>query len=389
MKDYYKITPTVFVSLFFSLYTCCFLAGYSLFYWKPISLIAALSIFLFISGVLFGTAVGQRIKLSLNYKKIPLTDRFVSYGWFLLTLCILLSFVFMIKKYGSISYIISHAFLIRESVIGGEGFIPFYLSYINSLNQAFFAISLVSYKRSGKVFYSIAFFINIIFCDLLTFGRVGTLFGIFVLVSFLFFNKGFKLFNFRLFIYSVFAFFVLNLSRIIRGGDGGFSSSVTGLVKYLKVDVPEWSYGLLSNYTYYFSSPIAFSEYLYSTENFNSSFGQRLFTPIYNILLRFTGESRINTIDPFVNVPYSTNIYTVLRDIYADLGVFGIIPYSFIFGLTFALLYNCKGFFYKSLFLMFAACVFFFPLYNALSFGMFMISMFFLFFLSLFFKVKV
>lgn len=388
MENKYKISSLVFLFSFFSMYIVFFLLGYTVFYWKPISLIAVLFFSLFIISLLLGAFFGERIKFNVSYKKINLPSFFIVLSWLFLSLCVVLSFLFMINKYNSINYIVTHAFVIREQVIGGDTFIPFYLSYINSLNHAFFVFCLVTSKDNKNKYFTFLFFINIVMCDLLTFGRVGTLYAIFILISYLFFNKGFKLFNLKLFIYSVFLFFILNLSRIIRGGDGGFSSSVVGLIRYLRYDLPEWSYGLLSNYTYFFSSPIAFSEFLNFSETFKSEVGQRLFTPIYNIVLRLLGESRINTIDPFVNIPYSTNIYTILRDIYADLGVFGVAPYGVIFGFIFGMLYNAKNPFYASVFFMLSACVFFFPLYNALSFGMFLISILFLLFLAMFFKVK-
>ncbi|PSW11196.1 hypothetical protein C9J01_17220 [Photobacterium rosenbergii] len=389
MRSEYVLSPVLFLITFFSVYSLLFACGYLILHWEPLSLLALLSFTLFIFGVIFGTYTGKKINLNISIRKKVISNRFIFYAWLFLTFCVAISLYLMLKRYGSLDYIISYAFVIREQVIGGDGFIPFYLSYINSLNQAFFALSLNIYKRNKSKKFCVLFFINIVFCDLLTFGRVGTLFALLVLVGFLFFNKGFKIINLKTMMFGFIAFFVLNLSRIIRGGESGFSSSVNGLVPYLKVNIPEWGYGLLSNYIYFFSSPLAFSKYLENHEEFQSSFGQRLFTPLYNIFLRLLGENRINTIDPFVNVPYKTNIYTVLRDIFADVGVWGVLPSAILFGLIFGMLYNSKSIFNQSLFLMFIGCVFFFPLYNALSFGMFLISMLFLFFMSILFRCDV
>ncbi|MDW3167947.1 O-antigen polymerase [Vibrio sp. Y184] len=388
VKSKYSISPSIFVATFFFIYSTLFLSGYIIFEWKRMSIVAIFSILLFMFGILFGTYIGERVSIVFKHKVIVIREKFLFFSWLGLTICVFISMYLMLKKYGSISYIISYAFVIREEVIGGDGFIPFYLSYINSLNQAFFAISVAVFNRYAKKRYCLLFFMNIVFCDLLSFGRVGTLFALFIIIGNIFFIKGFKIFNFKTFFYAIAAFFILNISRIIRGGEAGFSTSILGLQPYLKFDMPVWTYGLLSNYVYFFSSPIAFSEYIDNSERFDSEFGQRLFTPIYNIVLRIIGEQRINTIDPFVNIPYSTNIYTVLRDIYADIGVFGVLPLAMIFGFVFGYLYNAKTVFRESIFLMLMSCLMFFPLYNPLSFGMFLISILFLFFISFIFRLN-
>lgn len=387
MDDKYSISAVGFLAIFFLSYSLLFCMGYFVFDWNYLSLPAILFFLLFFLGVLFGAYVGSKINIPYRFSKIRIRSGvFLTVMWFFLTFCILISLYLMLKKYGSIEYIISYAFAIREEVIGGSGFIPFYLSYANSLNQALFAVSMVIYKNTGKFKFCILFFINIVLCDLLSFGRVGTLFSICMVVGFIFLCKGWKVVNLKTALYVFLGFFVLNLSRIVRGGDGGFSSSVNHLVPHLKFDVPEWMYGILSNYSYFFSSPVAFSEYLNNEELFKSSFGERLLTPIYNITLRLLGEQRINTIDPFVNIPYSTNIYTVLRDIYSEIGVFGVLPSAILFGLVFGFLYNAKEVFSRALFLIMIGCAFFFPLYNALSFGMFLMSIIFLFLMFTFFR---
>ncbi len=383
----YAISPFVFLIIFFSTYIVLFLAGYLIIDWNSLSLSSVLAISVFICGVLYGALFGMSSKLYfLNIKKISIGYRFLYVAYLVLSSSVLFSISLMISEYGSVGYIMTHAFVIRESVIGGDGFIPFYISYINSLNQAFYAISIILYYKEGVKKFAIMFFVNIVLCDLLTFGRVGTLNAIFMFAGFIFMARGVKIITYKTISVAVIGFFVLNLSRIIRGGEGGFSASLLYLWRYLKIDPPEWSYGIISNYLYYFSSPIAFSEYLQNSENYSTPFGQRLFTPIYNIILRIAGLPRINTIDEFVQIPYSTNIYTVLRDIHSDLGVMGIVFCPILFGYIFSVMYRSKEVFGQSVFLMLIGCAMFFPLYNSLSFGMFFLSITLLFVLHLFFR---
>lgn len=389
MKLDLKFTPLIFSIYFFFIYICFFSLGYSLITWKSLSDVTVLAVFLFLLAHCIGCTFGSSVKFRLRrFPRVVLKKKFFRFSYTFLVMNILFSLYLMKQKYGGIEYIISHAFLIREEVIAGNPFLPFYISYINSLNQAYFALSLVVFYHNKHYKYPVLFFINIIVCDLLTFGRVGTLFAVFMAVGLYVFVKGKKFINIKSLLSVLVVFFVINLSRLIRGGGDNFSSSIAHVNSYLKFELPSWTNGILSNYLYFFSSPVALSEYFETEELFKSEFGQRLFTPLHNLFYRLMGEERINTIDPFSYVPYKTNIYTVIRDVHSDTGSLGILIFPIIIGFLFSYLSKSENIITQAIFAMFISIVCFYPLYNALSFGMFIISILYLFLLTFISKVE-
>ncbi len=97
---------------------------------------------------------------------------------------------------------------------------------------------------------------------------------------------------------------------------------------------------VLFSFYWYLASPLAaFNEFLAGFAG-GYGWGQNTFFPFFKWLYRFglIAEPHLSVFTEWVFVPYGTNVYTYLRNFYADFGLFGValIPYA-LGGLTAAL----------------------------------------------------
>ncbi|TWI92057.1 O-antigen polymerase [Chitinophaga japonensis] len=357
--------------------------------------IAAVPLMLFLLYViclLHGVILG----LALPFIKIerPVNIKFKAVVIILFMICCmttLLAWYLNIKHYGSLVYIFAHSFVIRESSIGqSEGIIPVYVTYINSFLYCLFALLLIGYhytRRKYCIVLSVLTFILVIFTDLLTFGRIGILYCLFILFAYFILFRKVRI-NLRVIIGITALFLILNLPRMIRGGFDNFEGSVSAFKNFLYYDIPPIFNSVITVYTYYFSSLFAFSNY-YEHQHIEFTYGDITFNPIVNIYNRFIAHNeRVSLIADPVYIPFRTNIYSIVKDLYQDFGVIGIILPPIFFGIIIGYIFKSGSITGQALKIYILAWVFYTPIYNPFSFATFLISFFMLILISLLIKLK-
>lgn len=281
---------------------------------------------------------------SINHKMLNFISK--SNGCFIL--CSFLSVMFMwgltIKYWGSLHYIFKNAYLVRMTSIGIDGvqIVPVLLNYISSIfkySSLFTGSYLLFFKKSRwskKLFYIFPLFLAFI-DDLRTFSRMGIIFALLIYGGALLIAISSKCIRLRY--GSVFKFvlllsavsLIILLPKIIRSN--GFTVSELQQFTDIKIDnvILEAFFTL---YSYATGAFAAFDSFIKSW-NGTHTYGAMCFLPIENILSRLlTGESSgISLIYEFREIPFSTNIYTWLREIYTDFGFVGIVLFPFFIGI--------------------------------------------------------
>lgn len=364
--------------------------GYVIFKFNDISFYTVFLYFLYALFFILGICIGRNFnpvklfRFKINSKKLinvllPMSAIAVVFGW-----------IYMIKYYGSLAYIMVHSYDVRSETIGdGIQIIPTIVSYMSSFADAGIVLSIARYyhfRERRDLYCSLAFAMLILLMDLQSFGRVGMLYIIFILVGCI------RLFRIKiklrkLVFYGFFLLTILMLPRWIRGGNSleGVADTYTS---YLKYDLPSFCDPFVSLYSYYFSGLYAFNELVNNQiEQLQLFMGSRNFSSLINLFHRIFDSGsdfqRITIIAKPVNVPYSINIYTILGESYMDFGVFGLIILPLFFGVCIGYFFKFKGVYADALKLVFVAWLFFNPIYNLFSFGGFMLAYMFLAFLTL------
>lgn len=371
-------------------YICFFvvsLLGYIIFRFNSLGLDVLVYYFIYVISFVFGTGLGRSLKpvkiktWHIGSRKVlnillPLSASAILLGWY-----------YMINHYGALSYIIAHSHDVRGETIGdGIQIIPTAVSYLSCFGNVGFVLSVSRFyhKRERRDLYmAFCFAILILMVDLQSFGRVGILFIIFVLVGCVRLFR-IKIRILKLLISGFALFFILMLPRWIRGGSSLEGVSDTYL-PYLQFKLPSFCDPFVSLYAYYFSGLFAFNELL--NEDIPLWMGQRNFSSLVNLFHRFfvseTEFHRVTIIANPVNVPYSINIYSILGEAYMDFGILGLIILPFFFGSCIGLFYKYRGVYADALKLVFVGWLFYTPIYNLFSFGGFMFAYMFLAFMTL------
>ena len=365
-------------------YLCYFLAtliGNLFISYKPVSQLTLITIITYVMMMFIGALVGGGLKIpKVRLASLLSLDYVLFIGSAIAVLSSLYSWYLYLKYYGSFSYMIDNAFTIRiESIGGGRQIVPLYIGYLASLSYGLFALALAMYGNNKAWRYIIASILLFVLCvlgDLATFGRIGILYAIFSFLGFLFV---FKVTIFRLRNVALLAllFGLLMLPRLLRGSFDNFEGTLSSIYPYLKIQFPASLNPFLSTYIYYFSSPYALDTYLTSGP-LEYTWGLRTFTPIVRLVNRFIGIDYISTIDPMVSIPFHFNIYTIVKDYFQDFGVLGIILLPLGSGILMGALFRWKGTIYDSIKIYLISWLMYTPIFNAFSFGGFMISFVFL-----------
>lgn len=380
-----NIKPHSIILKFYLMYIgLCILGNFFIDY-NHLSLLTISIVTIYISLLFFGAFAGyHNTSCKNNFLWIVKIKNIILVLSIVLTLSVFYSWYLNITYYGSLEYIILNSFTIRTNSIGGEvSIFPTYLTYTNSLVYAAFILSLVYYELSQKrkyIFFAVYFFVLIILCDLLLFGRIGILYGIFSFLGYLIVYGKLK-FNIRNILLILLLFLILILPRLIRGSFDNMESSMNNYLPYFIVEIPNYLYSFVSVYIYYFSSIYAFDFYINESEQ-TLTYGFRMFTPFAHIIANIMGLERLNTIDVMANVPFEYNIYTVLKDIYSDYSIIGIIFLPFIIGFFFGFIFKKQTIQYNAIKAYSLGWLFYTPIFNAFSFGGFLISFLFLFILT-------
>lgn len=379
---------TQFSIKFYTLFILISLLGNLIINYNSLCVYTVICVLLYISTFVIGTVCGGGLHV-VKFGKLHISpDKLTRYLLYLSIIAVLLGWFYLIRYYGDLSSIFLHAFDIREETIGdGIQIVPIFITYPGSLVYSAFAItiSLYHYRRERKLLYRAALLgVVIVLTDLQAFGRIGILFGIFMIGAYLFlFIKKIK-FK-KLFVPISFLFLILMLPRWIRGG-----SSLEGIgdrySKYTNFVVPEMFAPFLSIFAYYFSGIYALNELLIK-DVAEYAYGQRNFASVINFLSRIVSDgstqNRIVIIGDLVYVPFDTNIFTIIGEIYMDFGVIGLLIVPFFFGIIIGFLFKYKGIYADAVKIILLAWLFYTPIYNVFSFGGFLISFIFTAFLMM------
>lgn len=365
-----------FIVIFYAFFSIISFSGYFIIKYREISILTIVLISIFVITFSLGAYIGNCFPI-INIKcKFINPDKLIQFILVLSFLSTLAGWFSMIKHYGSLAYILANSFTIRLETIGdGIQIIPTIFTYCSSLNVIVIPIALVCYritKEKKYILYSVFSFVIVALCDLQTFGRIGILFSIFSIVSYLIIFR-IKLPLKKTIIWGSVIFLIFMLPRYIRGGN-----SIEGIGNrykpYLVFDYPAVTEPFITLYAYYFSGYYAF-DYLLDKE-IDYSYGERNLAAVINLLNRIMPikESRTSIIADNAYVPFDTNIYTIIGELYLDGGLFAIIIGSVLYGLFFGWLFKYKGLYATALKIILLCWIFESPIYNVFSFGSFFLA---------------
>ena len=270
---------------------------------------------------------------------------------------IIIQWIYVIKHFGSLSYILNHSMTVRTESMDNQ-ILPLYVSY--SLGIGFVSTGVGSFlfffqnKRiSQKVKYIIPVLLAVIsgFAD---FSRMTMLMHIFVFASGFFiymaglnnndvFSKKEKNKYLRWAIILCFiAVVVLILPKYFRDSKGQTIDNFLNLYSTIRTTNPIVIY--LFNLFDYIAGPIvAFGDYIQTAES-DILCGSAFFRPLLHFVGRIFSFDYVDyeLIYEFVQVPTTTNIYTWMREAFADWGYFGIVIVPFLWGIGTVVSYKAK-----------------------------------------------
>lgn len=330
------------------------------------------SIIYFIPYISFSLSVHFFLKLKKrNVKKIKKINEIRLIVSILIISVISLFFQYnsLAKEYGGLDQIISSAYMIRQELIGqSTSIFPWWIGYAFSVSYFGFAFVLLTnnFNSWKKNCILILLFILIFIYDLTTFGRVGTIFSIFLLISHAILTQGIlKIIKVKYIIMMFLLFLISSVARLIRGSFDNFEGSMDFEFKNIN-DFGLFN-GLIIAMKYYTESFFAFSKII-NTE-FDFELGGRNFLVINNFISKFTGGSYKNRIDEMTAIPFDANIYGIQWDMYLDFGIVGVVIIPFVWaGLTIYLLKSDSKF-DQSAGILLIAGYFFWPIFNIFTFG--------------------
>ena len=380
---------TRFSFVFYLAFLLLSLLGSVFIKYNSIGITTLLIYVLYVAMFLYGTTIGRtlptiKIGMLKTSPKLLVTIIFP-----ISLLSIVLSWYYMITHYGRLEYIFEHAFGVRSETIGdGEQLVPVYLSYAKAFVFSGFSITLMLFhysKRKIYIFLSLCFGVFAFLSDLMNFGRVGTLYIIFMILSYILLFV--REINYRkTFFYSFLMGVILMLPKWIRSGNS-FSGTHDSFQRYLKFPLPELLSPFIQIYYYYFSGLYALDELLCSYNN-TLFYGERTFAALINLSTRIINPDgihhRVTIIAKDAHVPFETNIYSIIGESYMDFGMLGIVFCALFYGLNLGYFFKYKGFYADALKLVLLAWLFYTPLYNVFSFGAYLLTFMFLLFLTVF-----
>lgn len=370
------------ISVFYIFYVACALSGSLVFIYPSVSIITYFVFIIFSSSLVFGTFIGEHCGGKRSFPRVDLQYQFIlpklKIMTVICTITVILSWVFIINKYGNIIHIFSIANAIRYDNIGtSETLIPRYLTYIDSFVYASFglSVSIFTYFRKHIILVCINFLL-IVLVDLFYWGRIGIIFAVFMILSSLVVTKFKHLKLFNMLILSITIVCVVILPHYIRSAASLDQDEKTIQTTYIKSPVTPATKKIYDLYFTYFSGFYSLDYYL---ANYTSStaFGRRTLTPLFRIYDKLTGEPEyFNTIDEDAsNLTINYNVYTVIKDFISDFGIVaGVTIVPVIVGMFIGLIFRYSLIYGFALKIYVLAWVFYTPIFNAFSFGGFLIS---------------
>lgn len=297
-----------------------------------------------------------------------------------------ISWLIILNHYGGLAFVVINANYIRNSTIGqSESILPTSLSYACSLIYAVWVYELAVWRDIGRPRYSklVPAFIIIFLVDLMSFGRVGLFFALITAFSFFVAEK--KLINRKTLLLIVLIFFMAMLPRLVRGDFDNFEGTVNEYKSYFRFETPE-AFNMLMSIIPYFTGSFISGPKMMSLNEFGDVFwGEKTFTPIFNLIYKFVEIDRVSSIDEFVSIPYEHNVHGLVWDFYRDFGLYGSIFAVIIFGFLLGRIPNiARGRLSNAAAYFVGGILFYAPIYSLFSVGGFFIAFSFILLLIIF-----
>jgi oligosaccharide repeat unit polymerase len=203
---------------------------------------------------------------------------------------------------------------IRMLAVEGEGFGLLDQCFI--INKVLFIIAVWKYPKVSIWQVLLIFFLLIL--NSIAIMDKGTLFFIVIVIVFVLYEKR-KIKTAHLAIGGSIIVVLFFMLTVLRGGtddEGNFNSQMD-LLEFLAI--------------YIFANPVAFS---YLNQAVVPQFGANTFYLLYYYLDRygFGDYIVVDIVQEFVQVPVSTNLYTIMQPFYVDFGEIGVAYFALIYG---------------------------------------------------------
>ena len=248
------------------------------------------------------------ISTSVNYSKI-LFYILLAFSLVLSPLCVKKT-LDIVTAFGSENLMQN----IRMLAVEGEGFGLLDQCFI--INKVLFIIAVWKYPKVSIWQVLLIFFLLIL--NSVAIMDKGTLFFIVIVIVFVLYEKR-KIKTAHLAIGGSIIVVLFFMLTVLRGGtddEGNFNSQMD-LLEFLAI--------------YIFANPVAFS---YLNQAVVPQFGANTFYLLYYYLDRygFGDYIVVDIVQEFVQVPVSTNLYTIMQPFYVDFGEIGVAYFALIYG---------------------------------------------------------
>ena len=268
---------------------------------------------------------------------------------YLIILILYSSFAFfyaltLIRHFGGLSYIVNNAYTVRHNALENN-LVPIYISY--GLGFGYVAAGLGSYllffsdtSTKRKVFYILPIVIEFSI-DFLTSGRMGIVFYAIIYLSALLLKynsiskREKKKYRRLLIIFVLIALILLLIPKYVRDASVGNGGNYSGYTEFLiNKDLANFPLvGPFMHFFEYIAGPVVAFDYYINNFSGGFTFGEAQLLPLVHLINRVFGlENNYELVYEFVDVPFSTNIYTYLREAFSDFGFFGVIMTPLLLG---------------------------------------------------------
>jgi hypothetical protein len=371
------------ILVFYAVYAGAVVAGNVLVEYPPVSAMTIGACAAYVGFLTVGAAVGALIPpVRVRLVGLVAMRTVLSVLFAATTASVLFTWWRVGSAHGGLIGVFSNAYAVRVSLIGQEASpVPTLVGYVNSLAVAGFAIALAHSveQRRPASFALVAYFFLLVFLgDLWLFGRIGTLYAIFCVAGLFALRADIKVLTLRNAVLALALFAVLVTPRVIRRADwsgAGLLAPYEEPLPFIKRDIPAIFNEVVETAITYISAPYALDDYFRGPTANERTLGFRTVTPVFRLVSRFAGRGYANTIEANAsNLPFEFNVYTVVRDFHGDFGLVGLTILPLLIGTAFGVLFRVVGTLPNAAKMLALGWLFYTPMYNAFSFGAFLIA---------------
>lgn len=303
----------------------------------------------------------QRLFTELNSINYAYLNKIWKVTTSIFAILVLIQWFFVLKYFGSISYMMAHSMTVRVESMENQ-ILPIYVSY--PLGIGFVATGIGSFLfffQRKRIIYKIRYCIPIIFAfisGMADFSRMTMIMHIFVFASgFCIYMSGLhsdldlkidkrkeKRKYFRwVAMFALIGVAALILPKYFRDGRGQTIDNSLSNYSSFEINSPIVNY-IFHLFDYLAAPIVAFGKYI-ETAKSDILCGAAFFRPLLHLINRIIPFKYDDyaLVYEYVNVPTTTNIYTWMREAFADWGYLGISLVPFIWGLSTNLCLVAKG----------------------------------------------